>query len=596
MRSVLRRGRTAAVVVLLAVLASVIALIGPTGVSAADGLCISEDGVLDDIGTFAVGGDRIWVAPFNGATLRSYTVDGLQPLDEVPIAALGMSDRLDHVSAVGEWIVVADRSTRTVAYLDPATGSVLFSIRLDPLNPDRGSGRHAIDPVEIDGILYQPGVGELLAIDPERFGTADPVVGRLTLPVAVTGEVFVHDGRIHIVNRTELYVVEPDPLELVAEFDLGPGGSRSDFGAAVVGDLLWTDPFASGNSVLAIDPVTGAFGARLSVGRGFLTASSGTVLYVERDPGAVLVIDPELRMIVDRIELDGRTGVPAVAEGYVWIPLNRPGAGEVVVFDPVATEVVATVPLGDASVSIDGIGDGRVFVQSYLGTSILVDTGCRSVLHVQDDLDSTEPDLVFAVGQPGDELLVGDWDGDGRDGFATRRNDTVTLYDVAGEPATGEVGIGFRDVVLVGDWNGDGHDTFAFRVGNAIRYTDTLGGPVVAEERYGRGEDEILVGDWDGDGVDSLALHRGGNVLLTNDLGGAPMVELPVGAPGDELVVADWDGDGRDTFAIRDGNRYRLSDRLVGPWGREVVFGLDDDEVTAGDWDGDGVASFAVRR
>ncbi|MDY7103515.1 MAG: hypothetical protein S0880_20230 [Actinomycetota bacterium] len=596
MRALLRRGRHAAIIVVLAVLASLIALVGPSGVSAADGLCISEDGSLDEIGTFAVAGEKIWVAAFNGSVLRSYDADGRQLVDEVRIEAMGMDNRLDHVSVVGGWVVAADRSTRTVAYLDPVTAEVGFSVRLDPLNPDRGSGRHAVDPVAIDGILYQPGVGELLAIDPGRFGAGDPIIGRVDLPVAVTGEVFVHDERIHIVNRTELYVVEPDPLELVTEIDLGPGGSRSDFGAAVVDGLLWTDPFASGTTVLAIDPETGAFGARLPVGRGYLTASSGVVLYLEREPAVIMVIDPDLRMVVDRIELDGRLAKPAVADGYVWIPLNRPGAGEIVVFDPVAAEVVATVPLGDATVSIDGTGDGMVFVQSYLGTSILVDTGCRSVVHVQGELDETEPTDVFAIGQPGDELLVGDWDGDGRDGLATRRNDLVTLYDVAGEPATGEVEIGFRDRLLVGDWDGDGRDTFAFRFGNELRYTDELGGPVVATERFGRAEDEILVGDWDGDGADSLAHHRGGIVAITNGLGGNPMVELPAGQPGDELLVGDWDGDGRDTFAIRDGAEYRFADRLVGPYRRLATFGLDDDEAVAGDWDGDGLTTLAVRR
>src|SRR5699024_7089482 len=55
------------------------------------------------------------------------------------------------------------------------------------------------------------------------------------------------------------------------------------------------------------------------------------------------------------------------------------------------------------------------------------------------------------------------------------------------------------DEVLVGDWDGDGTDTLAVRRGNAYFLSNTfLGGAAEVELTYGRASDEVLVGDWDG--------------------------------------------------------------------------------------------------
>ncbi|MGO1740005.1 MAG: sialidase family protein, partial [Actinomycetaceae bacterium] len=54
------------------------------------------------------------------------------------------------------------------------------------------------------------------------------------------------------------------------------------------------------------------------------------------------------------------------------------------------------------------------------------------------------------------------------------------------------------DQVLVGDWDGDGDDTLAVRRGNAYYLTNSLyGGDADVELTYGRASDTVLVGDWD---------------------------------------------------------------------------------------------------
>jgi hypothetical protein len=65
------------------------------------------------------------------------------------------------------------------------------------------------------------------------------------------------------------------------------------------------------------------------------------------------------------------------------------------------------------------------------------------------------------------------------------------------------------DEVFVGDWNGDGRDTLAVRRGKTYFIANTLaGGPADTVLDYGRAGDTTVVGDWDGNGTDTLGVHR----------------------------------------------------------------------------------------
>uniref|UniRef100_UPI00260CD2BD hypothetical protein n=1 Tax=uncultured Georgenia sp. TaxID=378209 RepID=UPI00260CD2BD len=89
-----------------------------------------------------------------------------------------------------------------------------------------------------------------------------------------------------------------------------------------------------------------------------------------------------------------------------------------------------------------------------------------STYHVKNSLRGGDADVVFSYGRAGDQVLVGDWDGDGKDTFAVRRG-------------------------------------ASYHVSNSLR-----GGPAERVVTFGRGNDEVLVGDWDGNGTDTLGVRR----------------------------------------------------------------------------------------
>jgi hypothetical protein len=65
------------------------------------------------------------------------------------------------------------------------------------------------------------------------------------------------------------------------------------------------------------------------------------------------------------------------------------------------------------------------------------------------------------------------------------------------------------DTVLVGDWDGDGKDTLAVRRGNTYYIKNSLAGGVADQTViYGRATDTVLVGDWDGNGTSTLGVRR----------------------------------------------------------------------------------------
>ena len=210
-------------------------------------------------------------------------------------------------------------------------------------------------------------------------------------------------------------------------------------------------------------------------------------------------------------------------------------------------------------------------------------------------------DHAFPYGRFTDEVLIGDWDGDGRDSITVRRG---AEFHVNNRPTGGPAESTFvygrpGDVVLVGDWDGNGTDTLAVRRGAEYHAKNSLvGGPADQVVVYGRAGDQVLVGDWDGSGKDTFAVRRGAEIHVTNTLrAGAADQAFVYGRPGDQLLAGDWDGDGKDTFAVRRGHVYHVSDALSGgPAEKVVAFGRAGDEVFVGDWDGNGTDTLGVRR
>lgn len=224
----------------------------------------------------------------------------------------------------------------------------------------------------------------------------------------------------------------------------------------------------------------------------------------------------------------------------------------------------------------------------------------RDTYHLSNRLAGGPAELAFRLGLSTDDVLVGDWDGDGKDTLAVRRGNTYLVYDRSPGVRARVVRYGRADdVVLAGDWNNDGKDTLAVRRGREYHVKNSMtSGNADRVIRYGRAADEVLVGDWDGDGRDTLAVRRGEVYHVKNTVaGGDADVVLHYGRADDVVLVGDWDGDRADTFAVRRGDGYHVRNVLSGG-DADVVFhyGRPRDAVLVGDWDGDRRDTLGVRR
>ena len=203
---------------------------------------------------------------------------------------------------------------------------------------------------------------------------------------------------------------------------------------------------------------------------------------------------------------------------------------------------------------------------------------------------TTDP-ATLQIGQAGDRVLVGDWDGDGVDTLGLRRGNIFWLTnDRAGQGPFTSFGYGWAtDTPIVGDWDGNGTDTIGVRRGNAyyLRNANT-GGPAHITFGYGWAPTTPRSGDWDGNGTDTVGIRRGNAFYLRNaNTGGAAHITFGYGWRTDTPIVGDWDGNGTDTVGIRRGTTFHLRNtNSGGP--AHLTFELRRRRTTplVGDWDG----------
>ncbi|MCK6211789.1 gamma-glutamylcyclotransferase [Georgenia sp. EYE_87] len=227
--------------------------------------------------------------------------------------------------------------------------------------------------------------------------------------------------------------------------------------------------------------------------------------------------------------------------------------------------------------------------------------GGTGQLYLFSDDFGTSASRELIYGRSWDRVLVGDWDGDGRDTLAVRRDRSYHIKNsLTGGAADRVVDYGRDDdVVLVGDWDGDGRDTLAVRRGSLYFFKDDLsGGTADRVVGYGRDDDVVLVGDWDGDGRDTLAVRRGSLYFFKDDLiAGAADRVVGYGRPADVVVVGDWDGNDADSLAVRRENYYFVANGFGGGEADLVVpYGRASDAALVGDWDADGTDTLGLRR
>ncbi len=229
-------------------------------------------------------------------------------------------------------------------------------------------------------------------------------------------------------------------------------------------------------------------------------------------------------------------------------------------------------------------------------------TQSAPLFHLNDSWTATA-NVSFSWGIRSDEVLVGDWNGDGKDTVALRRGNTFAFTDDVSPTAAPTFTMSFGrvgDQVLVGDWNGDGKDTLMLRRGNIFHVKNTLTSGAADESfSYGTAADVVLAGDWNGDGKDTLAVRRGNGYFINNSLSsGAASVVVTYGRANDDVYVGSFASKlTADSLAVRRGNTYFISNAIrSGAADLTVEYGRVGDETLVGDWNGDGADTLGVRR
>ncbi|NNC91833.1 MAG: hypothetical protein HKN80_05015 [Acidimicrobiia bacterium] len=205
---------------------------------------------------------------------------------------------------------------------------------------------------------------------------------------------------------------------------------------------------------------------------------------------------------------------------------------------------------------------------------VLVEPNGRWHLRIEGQADRT-----FWYGAPGDVPLFGDWDGDGlaTPGAWRQGAGGGFAYLTNALPANGAVGVAQFDFffgipgdqVFVGDWNGDNRDTLGLNRGGRIFLTDTNGSggeavPTNYDFFFGVAGDRAFGGDADGDGDDGIFLYREttGLVYYTNETPATGVASTAdtffFGSASDQFIAGDWDEDGVDSAGI-----YRSSNTNV---------------------------------
>lgn len=263
-------------------------------------------------------------------------------------------------------------------------------------------------------------------------------------------------------------------------------------------------------------------------------------------------------MVFRNIESGANRILYARGDGFVEVT-DRIGRGTINGFDEMAS--------GD----FDGDGrDDLIFRE--------VESGVNRILFSRGEGFSDVTNRAAAGWINGfDEMAVGDFDGDGRDDILFREVDSGVnriLFARGNEqfnPVTNRIPTGWidgADEMIVGDFDGDGRDDVMVRNvedGNN-RIAFARGNEQFAEVTnrippgWINGAEEVTVGDLNGDGRDDLIFRNvesGSNRVvygLPNEQFGEVTHNLPPGAINgfDEFATGDFDGDGHMDLFFRE--------------------------------------------
>jgi hypothetical protein len=210
--------------------------------------------------------------------------------------------------------------------------------------------------------------------------------------------------------------------------------------------------------------------------------------------------------------------------------------------------------------------------------------------------DEAEKGLCY--GNPGDPMIVADFDGNGTADLAVRRQGQLFI-DTRNE---GQAHDSFLDLgsvedaqgFLAGDFSGsaDRREPASVCVIRAPGETCQLQGPAAArvpQQRLLPGR-EPFAGRWQPRGPARLGARTGNCVDLDEAGDQQPDKHLCYEGLGsiDQVLVGDWDGDGRDDLILRRGPCVFVDTRLDGTLTEKQCLGEHDaaTDYFVGSWDG----------
>jgi hypothetical protein len=160
-------------------------------------------------------------------------------------------------------------------------------------------------------------------------------------------------------------------------------------------------------------------------------------------------------------------------------------------------------------------------------------------------------------GMTGDDIVIADYNGNGRDEIAVYRAGAWFVLDEsdAGYPVYwGLVG----DVAVPRDYDGDGRDDFAiWRPSDGMwwilnsGYTEGFADNYYSAIQWGLPGDQPVPADWTGDGRADPAVFRPAlGMRFTRDVISGEYTATQWGLPGDVPMVGDYNGDGTLDFTV----------------------------------------------
>lgn len=263
-------------------------------------------------------------------------------------------------------------------------------------------------------------------------------------------------------------------------------------------------------------------------------------------------------------------------------------------------------PAGSYSVTVTAFDSGGLPITKTFILTVTTPATCNPV--------SFAPPANSGVGSRPDSIVVGDFNGDGKQDLATANGsvDNVSVLlgnGTGGFSAATNFAVGTLPTsVAVGDFDNDGNQDLVTSNQNSASVSILLGDgtgsfAIAASWAAGANPQSVAVGDFNGDFKDDLVVANGSNSVsvLMNDGEGnfEEPVSFAVGGPPLSVAVGEFNGDGKPDLATANGTSQNLSVLLgngAGGFAAATNFNIagNPQSVAVADLNGDGKQDLAT--